>query len=123
MALETIRGSIYLARDLYIKETRNELDADSRWLKVEQIKQLVHPIGEDTSGMHALVWTYFIAGAASSDHMHREFFVERLHQVYNKTGMRNVLAAIHLLRNSVWSLPEDQNWSTSHTILNQVLIM
>lgn len=121
-ALAILRQAIYQARDLYLQETRNELSAADRIRSVESLRLLLVDINEDTPGMHAFVWVYFLAGAASSEPRHREFFSHRLKLVYNRTRMRNILVTLDTLE-QIWCLPEGQNWTHCPAILGRVLVM
>lgn len=115
--------AIYLARDLYLQESQGVISPLDRELKVEEMIRLVEPIDESTQGMHAFVWCYFIAGAASSNVRHRQFFLKRLRQAYDRIGMRNILSTISILEELVWPLPENQSWTHCQAILNRTLIM
>lgn len=121
--LQLIKNAIYLTRDLYLHEIRSQLTLTEKWHAVENIRRLLLQINEHTPGMHALVWTYFIAGAASTDPEHRDFFLRRLRQVYRKTEMGNILTAIDTLEHLVWCLPEGQSWTSDPTIFKRVLVM
>jgi len=89
----------------------------------ENLLQLLAPVNENTPGMHAFVWCYFIAGASSSDPKNRDFVSERLRQVYMRTRMRNILSAIDMLEQFIWPLPEGQNWTHCPVVLNRTLVM
>lgn len=121
--LTVLAKAIHLARDLYLQESQDTLSPLNRESKVDEMVRLVDGIDESTQGMHAFVWCYFIAGAASSRMEHRQLFLERLRQAYNKIGMRNILSAIYILEELVWPLPEDQSWTHCQTILKRTLIM
>lgn len=123
MPLIVLAKAIHLARDLYLQESQGVLSPLDRESKVNEMVLLVDEIDEFTQGMHAFVWCYFIAGAASSKAHHRHFFLKRLRQAYDKIGMRNILSAIYILEELVWHLPEDQSWTHCQAILNRTLIM
>lgn len=118
-----LKNAIYVARDLYLQETQDRLSALDRQKLTEDLLQFLAPINEDTPGMHAFVWCYFIAGASSSDLKNRDFVIQRLRQVYTRTRMRNILSAIDVLERFVWLLPEGQNWTHCPGVLNRTLVM
>jgi len=118
-----LKKAIYVARDVYLRETQSKLSAVDRQNLTEYLLQLLAPVNEDTPGMHAFVWCYFIAGASNTDPQNRDFVSKRLRQVYMRTGMRNILSAINILEQFIWPLPEGQNWTRCPAVLNRTLIM
>lgn len=114
-----LKQSICLARDIYLAKV-NESSIDVEPL-VERMILLLAPVN-DQPGMHTFVWSYFIAGASTKNPGYRSFFVNRMRQVFQKTGMRNILSTIEMLE-AIWDLPEDSNWTHCQSILQRTLVM
>ena len=114
--------AIKQARNLYMKQTLQVQTPEQLWSDIEALKILVTPILSNSPGMHTLPWVYFIAAASSQDLGQREFFTERLMQVYQKTRMENILVALDRLE-EIWRLPPDSNWARNPRAVNPVLII
>jgi hypothetical protein len=89
---------------------------------IEQLIDLISQISPSARGAHALVWVYFVAGAASTDQSQREFFVHRMEQVYGRTQFRNIPTAVQSLRN-IWSRGNGKRWTVCLPQLSNVLVM
>jgi len=86
---------------------------------VNSLKSLTEPLQEDTPGMHALVWVYFIAAASTQDFENQKYFARKLRQVYNNTRMHNIIVAIERLE-EMW-LQGQNGWTTRFPMMRPVL--
>lgn len=114
-----LKQSIILAKDIYLTKI-NDPESDVEPMVERMILSLVHI--NDQPGMHVFVWSYFIAGASTRNIGYRQFFVNRLQQIYKRTGMRNVLSTIDMLED-LWKLPGGENWTQCRSILQRTLVM
>jgi hypothetical protein len=64
----------------------------------------------------------FIAGAETNDQKQRDFFVDRMNEVYQRTRFRNIPAAVQSLRR-IWMRKSGQKWTSCLPELTQVLVM
>jgi hypothetical protein len=105
--------SIYLGR----ATTNHEQD-----LAIERLIELVSQVDSDWRGVHAVVWVCFIAGAETNNQKQRDFFVDRMNEVYRWTRFRNIPAAVESLQ-KIWGRKPGQKWTSCLPELTQVLVM
>ena len=124
---DLIRQGFTLACNIYIRCAASA-DAVSRFhdtIQAQSIHQLIGIVSQvlpSARGAHALVWVCFVAGAASSDQAQRDFFVDRLEQVYERTQFRNIPAAIESLKN-IWARGRGTRFTMCIPKLSNVLVM
>ncbi|KAI5465057.1 hypothetical protein BGZ63DRAFT_412466 [Mariannaea sp. PMI_226] len=120
--LALIRAAIMDACGLYRRRVEASLSQDDSTHLVEQLRQKVAKIGLDGPGVHALVWTCFIAGAESIIPEHRKFFSDRLKLLYTYTGFGSIPAALKSLE-TLWAMKTPRRWTDIITTDIPVLIM
>jgi ribosomal protein S19E (S16A) len=86
---------------------------------VRSIKTLTEPLQQDTPGMHALVWVYFIAAASTQTPENQSYFAEKLRQVHRKTHMHNIIVAVERLE-EMWQ-QEYGGWTARFPMMRPVL--
>ena len=124
---DLIRQSFTLACNIYIRCAASA-DTVSRFhdtIQAQSIHQLIGIISQvppSARGAHALVWVCFVAGAASSDQVQRDYFVERMEQVYERTRFRNIPAAIESLK-TIWAQGHGTRFTMCISKLSNVLVM
>lgn len=89
---------------------------------IEQLISVLSQISPNARGAHALVWVYFVAGAASTNQTQRAFCVRRMKQVYDLTQFRNIPTAIESLQ-SIWLRGGGKRWTLCLPRLSNVLVM
>lgn len=89
---------------------------------IEHLIEILSGISVGTRGAHALVWVYFVAGAASTNQDQRLFFVQRMEQVYSLTHFQNIPIAIESLE-KIWSRKDKKRWTVCLPQLSKVLVM
>jgi hypothetical protein len=113
------RVAIDIARRIYSMHFHVVSDLATMESMVSSLKTLTEPLQEDTPGMHALVWVYFIAAASTQDPENQSYFAGKLRQVYNKTHMHNIIVAIERLE-EMWLQGQD-GWTTRFPMMRPVL--
>ena len=76
-----------------------------------QLRQTVARMPPSTAGGNSLVWVYFIAAAHCSTDDDRQFFTNRLVEIYNITGWANIVTGLLTLRQA--GQAPDGSWNTS----------
>lgn len=114
-----IRQCFAEACNIYLGRATTDHEQD---LTIERLIRLVSQIDSDARGAHALVWVCFIAGAETKDQKQRDFFVDRMNEVYQRTRFRNIPAAVQSLRR-IWMRKSGQKWTSCLPELTQVLVM
>lgn len=115
--LLNLRMAFMKASHIYLGRTSSD---DDQWELLESLKQLVSQIDPEQVGSHALVWVCFMGAADSTDPEHRQFFMERLKQVFAKTRFHNILSAINSLP-TIWS--QNSSWTRNLTLTAPTLVM
>lgn len=115
--LVNLRTAFIKASHIYLGRTSSNED---QWMLVENLRQLVSRIDPDQAGSHALVWVCFIGAADSTDPQHRNFFMDRLNQVFAKTRFNNIQSAINSLP-TIWL--QKESWTRNLTLTAPTLIM
>ncbi|KAH6972422.1 hypothetical protein BKA56DRAFT_493345 [Ilyonectria sp. MPI-CAGE-AT-0026] len=105
-----IRAAILDAGRIYRRRVESSLHQYESIHLVEQLRQNVLGLGMHVKGVHALVWTYFIGAAESILPEHREFFTERLNDLYDYTGFGSIPAGLEALR-TVWAKQAFRRWT------------
>jgi hypothetical protein len=113
------RAAIDIARRIYSMHFHVVSDLAAMECMVYSLKTLTEPLQEDTPGMHALVWVYFIAAASTQDSENQRYFAGKLRQVYNKTHMHNIIVAIERLE-EMW-LQRRNGWTARFPMMRPVL--
>ncbi|CAK1366698.1 unnamed protein product [Cercospora beticola] len=116
------KHAIELARDIYLLEKAVPSSRDQIQSKVTCVRSLTEQIGIDTPGMHCLVWAYFIAAASSTILTDRHYFEVKLREIYRKTRMNNILAALESLER-IWQDFPNGGWNLGLGTLRPVLPM
>jgi hypothetical protein len=114
--------SIRRARNIYMRQALGNFQPGQIYHDIEQLRLLVMPIHSGSPCMHTLPWVYFIAAASSDDQEQRDFFAERLRQVYEKTRMNNIIVALERLE-QIWLLQPNGEWARNPSLVNPVLII
>ncbi|KAI8940969.1 hypothetical protein NX059_002219 [Plenodomus lindquistii] len=73
-------------------------------------------------GAHALVWTCFVAGAETADPEQRQFFVNYMLAIYERTKFRNIPLGVQGLER-IWSRKNNKRWTQCLAELSNVLVM
>ncbi|KAF4455583.1 hypothetical protein F53441_2107 [Fusarium austroafricanum] len=120
--METIRSAIFDACSIYRRRAESSLSDDESIHLVEQLRQKVLNLDCSTKGVHALVWTYFIAAAESILPEHREFFSTRLADLYSVTNFGSIPVAVKALR-TIWSMQGTRRWTEIVSSETPILIM
>jgi hypothetical protein len=113
------RAAIDIARRIYSMHFQVISDLATMEFMVHSLRTLTEPLQHDTPGMHALVWSYFIAAASTQDSENQSYFAGRLLQVYDKTHMHNIIVAIERLE-EMW-LQGQNGWTTRFPMMRPVL--
>jgi hypothetical protein len=113
------RAAIDIARRIYSMHFQAVSDLATMEFMVHSLRTLTEPLQHDTPGMHALVWSYFIAAASTQDSENQSYFARRLLQVYDKTHMHNIIVAIERLE-EMW-LQGQNGWTTRFPMMRPVL--
>lgn len=124
---DLIRQGFTLACNIYIRcaasaDTVSRFHETIQAQSIHQLIGIVSQVPPSARGAHALVWVCFVAGAASSDQAQRDFFVDRLEQVYERTQFRNIPAAIESLKN-IWARGHGTRFTMCIPKLSNVLVM
>ncbi|KAF2716232.1 hypothetical protein K431DRAFT_325665 [Polychaeton citri CBS 116435] len=113
--------AIRLVRDMYLEELGLDYQLPTPSLnKVEILRKLTGFIKQKTPGSHGLLWVYFIAFASSCDPFYQQYFTSKLHEVYCKTQMNNILSALKILE-EVWRRFPDGGWAQNLILFRPVL--
>ncbi|KAG5657453.1 hypothetical protein KAF25_006017 [Fusarium avenaceum] len=120
--VETIRSAIFDACSIYRRRAESSLSDDESIHLVEQLRQKVLTLDCGTKGAHALVWTYFVAAAESILPEHREFFSNRLADLYSVTNFGSIPAAVKALR-TIWGMQGTRRWTEIVSSETPILIM
>ncbi|KAL1636376.1 hypothetical protein SLS58_009869 [Diplodia intermedia] len=110
------------ARDIYIHRALGDLPPRSMHSLVERFLATAGDIPVASPGGHSLVWAYFIVAAESSDPRHRNFFVEKLRELFRVTGFANALGAVQELQR-IWSIAGEERWTYMLPTLARTLVM
>lgn len=78
-------------------------------IALEALRKTCLQLQPDTPGHHTLVWVYFIAAAESRDPSQRDFFVDRLISIFERTRFNNIPIALATLEN-IWAQQSDSRW-------------
>ncbi|KAI7230003.1 hypothetical protein KC330_g7182 [Hortaea werneckii] len=105
-----LEGAVHLAKDIYLEDYNAERHPLACHVKLERLRDMTLSINLATPGMHALVWPNFVAAASSRSQEHREYFVFKLRQIYEKTPMDNILIAIERLE-EIWERFPSGGWT------------
>ncbi|KAL4730905.1 hypothetical protein ACLX1H_002947 [Fusarium chlamydosporum] len=111
--IEVIRSAIFDACSIYRRRAESSLTDDESIHLVEQLRQKVLNLDSKTKGVHALVWTYFVAAAESILPEHRKFFSSRLADLYSVTNFGSIPVAVKAL-STIWRMNFDH--MISHAI-------
>lgn len=89
---------------------------------LEQLRTRAMELSSDTSGIHALVWPFFIAAAESTEHHHRKFFYEQLENLFPCTRFGTIPLALETLK-YIWKTLGSASWVDIVTKQRPLLIM
>lgn len=117
--LQVSKMAFIKASEIYLGRVASDQD---QWERLESLKQLVAQIEPDQMGSHALVWVCFIAAADSTDPEHRQFFVDRMNQVFSRTRFQNIASGMQSLP-AIWSQRGSTRWTQTLTQLAPSLVM
>jgi len=113
------KAAIEIARKLYSMHFHLVPVLTTMESMVQLIKRLTEPLQQDTPGMHALVWVYFIAAASTQVPENQSYFAEKLRQVHRKTHMHNIIVAVERLE-EMWQ-QEHEGWTARFPMMRPVL--
>lgn len=124
---DLIRKCFTAAFDIYTRcaasaDTVSKFHDSIQAQSIHQLIGIISRIPHSARGAHALVWVCFVAGAASYDQAQRDFFVDRMEQVYERTQFRNIPTAIESLKN-IWAKGCGTRFTISLSKLSKVLAM
>jgi hypothetical protein len=120
LAVEVSRQAFVEAFQLYLRRASG--DSTMHPSSVKRLRSLVSQLAPSAAGAHALVWPCFVASNESVDVNDRQFFLDRLNQIFGKTRFGNVQAAIDSLPR-LWTLNGSRSWTSSLADLLPVLVM
>ncbi|KAM5356793.1 hypothetical protein ACJ41O_003439 [Fusarium nematophilum] len=112
------------ACDIYVQRAIFNPPAETTVPMIEMFKQSLEEVDAyiDIVGRHLLAWPYFIVAAESSTADHRDFFLDKLVSLYNKTGCWNILRAIDQVK-EIWASQSSIRWTSLLGGPTQALIM
>lgn len=113
------KAAIEIARKLYSMHFHTVPDLTTMESMVRLTKKLTEPLQQDTPGMHALVWVYFIAAASTQIPENQSYFAGKLRQVHRKTHMHNIIVAVERLE-EMWQ-QETGGWIARFPMMRPVL--
>ncbi|RGP67934.1 transcription factor [Fusarium sporotrichioides] len=120
--IEVIRSAIFDACSIYRRRAESSLSDQESIHLVEQLRQKVLNLDASTKGVHALVWTYFVAAAESILPEHREFFSTRLAGLYSVTNFGSIPVAVKALT-TIWGMQGTRRWTEIVSSETPILIM
>ncbi|CAG1988200.1 unnamed protein product [Fusarium graminearum] len=120
--IQIIRSAIFDACSIYRRRAESSLSDEESIHLVEQLRQKVLNLDASTKGVHALVWTYFVAAAESILPEHREFFSTRLAGLYSVTSFGSIPVAVKALT-TIWGLQGTRRWTEIVSSETPILIM
>jgi hypothetical protein len=113
------KAAIEIARKLYSMHFQLVADLTTMESMVQTIKTMTEPLQQDTPGMHALVWVYFIAAASTQIPENQTYFAAKLRQVLKNTRMHNIIVAVERLE-EMWQQEHD-GWTARFPMMRPVL--
>ena len=116
-----MKAAVKVACEIYRHRAENTMSKEKSVTLVNMLRMIAIQIRPDTDGVHALVWSYFIAAAESTENESREFFARQLRLIYSRTKFRSIPSAMKLLE-LIWSTSPTQRW-TEILALQRVLVM
>ncbi|OBS26206.1 hypothetical protein FPOA_00147 [Fusarium poae] len=120
--IQVIRSAIFDACSIYRRRAESCLSDQESIHLVEQLRQKVLNLDASTKGVHALVWTYFVAAAESILPEHREFFSTRLAGLYSVTSFGSIPVAVKALK-TIWGMQGQRRWTEIVSSETPILIM
>ncbi|KFG77750.1 hypothetical protein MANI_026198 [Metarhizium anisopliae] len=115
---DIIRQACYIYRNRASHEATRESSIEA----VERLRQTVTHLDPNVEGRHALVWAFFVASAESILPEHRDFFYNRLKDLFECTRFGSIPLALQTL-DYIWSKQDSTNWIEIVTHERQILIM
>ncbi|KAF2847288.1 hypothetical protein T440DRAFT_471187 [Plenodomus tracheiphilus IPT5] len=116
-------SAIYIHRattDLHTSTTNN--DDTSQQPIIQSLIARLSLISPTSPGAHALVWVCFVAGAETSDPSQRQFFVDYMLAIYERTKFRNIPLGVAGLER-IWARRGGKRWTQCLAELSNVLVM
>lgn len=114
--------AIRQACDIFQNRALKRTTSASSIASVERMRQTVIDMDASADGSHALVWPFFIAAAESSLPEHRDFFYNRLKELFSCTRFGSIPVALDTLQ-YIWRKADTTSWTDIVTKERQVLIM
>lgn len=102
--LNEIACSIYVTRALETSSTPKLISL------VEEFKTKYASLPSECPGEHTLVWSVFLAAAASTLPEHSAYFADVLSNHYRRNGFGNLVAIREQLQR-IWQLSDDEDWT------------
>ncbi|KAH9872740.1 hypothetical protein J1614_005134 [Plenodomus biglobosus] len=132
LIMETIRQCFILASVIYIRRATTELsddpassssiEDDSQQPLIEDLVMRLSEVPPTSPGAHALVWVCFVAAAETADPIQRQFFVDYMLGIYERTKFRNITVGVQSLER-IWSRRGNKRWTQCLSELSNVLVM
>ncbi|CBY01031.1 similar to C6 zinc finger domain containing protein [Plenodomus lingam JN3] len=129
--MRNLRRCFTLASEIYIHRATTELNDDptpspigdsSQHSAIQDLITLISQIPPTAPGAHTLIWACFVAAAETSDPQQRQFFVDYMLAIYERTKFRNIPLGVQSLER-IWSRKGNQRWTQCLSELSKVLVM
>lgn len=114
--------AIKIACEIYRQRAESEGPHSGSTTLISHFRDRVVDVNHNAEGAHALVWSYFIAAAESTESEDREFFAARLRALYSRTRFRSISVAMDNLAR-IWSVSNTQRWTEVMPEVCPVLVM
>ena len=120
--IDVMKSAIRQACSIYRGRAQHTTSPQQSVELVERMQSTVAGLDPKEDGCHALVWAYFVAAAESTLPHHREFFINRLRNLFECTRFGSIPLALETLQ-IIWSAPSSAHWTDVVTRERPILIM
>ncbi|PYH89223.1 hypothetical protein BO71DRAFT_403245 [Aspergillus ellipticus CBS 707.79] len=122
--IATLHKLIKLACRTYVERAMLNPPAHDMIPLIERGKRLAETLDvyTDMIGDYLLGWPYFVMAAESSTACHREFWIQQLYTLHQRTGSRNILKGVQQVW-EIWAARSDVRWTSLLGGPTQTLVM